>query len=168
MPCSKNDNIFLNYSQRELVDIFSKRYLFGIELNPEYQRDYVWELSDKVALIDSIFNHIDIGKFVFAKLEWDDRPDHYSYEIIDGKQRINTICEYYENKFAYNGLFYNDLSVREQDYFEGYMISVAEISRLTREEKLKYFIMVNTTGKVMDKKYIEKAKRILDEMKELL
>lgn len=158
----KNENFILNYSPRTIQDILGKKYNFGLDLNPEYQRDYVWEESDRFALIDSIFNNIDIGKFVFAKLEWDDRPDHYGYEIIDGKQRVITICDFFENKFPYGKLYYNDLSHREQYYFFDYRILTTELSHLTKENKIKYFIILNTVGKTMDKGHLLNVKKMLE------
>lgn len=34
-------------------------------MNPNYQRDLVWDLKDKELLIESIFEGIEIGKFTF-------------------------------------------------------------------------------------------------------
>ena len=80
-------------------------------MNPDYQRDYVWELSDKQLLIDSIFNNIDIGKFAFIHLDYKTwNKTGYAYEILDGKQRLKTIIDFYENRFSYKGIYYNDLS----------------------------------------------------------
>ena len=161
-----NDNsLQLNYGQRQLESIFSGKYYFGIEMEPEYQRDYVWELSDKQLLIDSIFNNIDIGKFVFVHLEWDDHPLHYTYEVLDGKQRINALCEYYENKFSYKGLFYNDLSKKERNHFDSYPISFAEVKNITKKQKLQYFLKLNRTGKVMSVEQLNKVENMLNYMK---
>ena len=81
----QNNDLRLSYSQRHLGDLFSKAYYFGTNFEPEYQREYVWELEDKVALIDSIFNNVDIGKFVFIHKEY---GEDYCYEVLDGKQRV--------------------------------------------------------------------------------
>lgn len=155
----KNDDMRLSYSQRQLQSIFTNVYSFGTNLDPVYQRGYVWELQDKVNLIDSIFNNIDIGKFVFSHEEYN---DNYLYEIVDGKQRINAICEFYENKFSYNGLFYNDLNSFEQHYFCGYPISWAEMRDMTMEQKLRYFVRLNKFGKVMDKEHLHLVESMLE------
>ena len=50
-------------------------------------------------LLDSIFKNIDIGKFVLIHLsdsEWVERG--FGYEILDGKQRLSALIEFYENK----------------------------------------------------------------------
>lgn len=156
-----NDDLRLNYSQRSMGDIFSKVYYFGVDFEPEYQRDYVWELNDKIALIDSIFNNIDIGKFAFIHLNYGEK---YTYEILDGKQRLRAILDYYENRFKYNGKYFNELSWREQNHFENYNISIAEVQNSNRKQIMKYFVVLNKHGKIMDKAQIEKVERMIDEL----
>lgn len=156
----KNEDLRLNYSQRHLADLFSKAYYFGVDFEPEYQRDFVWELEDKIALIDSIFNNIDIGKLVFIKHDY---SDDLLYEILDGKQRIRAILDFYEDRFQYQGYYFSDLSGRDQDHFEHYSINVAEIDKMTREQILRYFIMLNTGGKPMAKEQLNKVKKMLGE-----
>lgn len=159
----QNDDIRLRYSQGMISSLFSKAYEFGLNLNPDYQRDFVWELEDKVALIDSIFNNVDIGKFTFTTLsaqEW--IKTGYSYEVIDSKQRIGTILEYYEDRFEYKGKRFSQLSKRDQSHFENYSIAVAETERLTKEQTLRYFINLNTRGKGMSPEHLEKVRGMLN------
>jgi len=156
---AKKDDVRINYSQRTIGSLLNHAYHFGFELEPVYQRGLVWDLEDKVTLIDSIFNNVDIGKFTFIK------PDYIldKYEVLDGKQRLTTLLEYYEDRFEYKGCKFSDLSARDQDYIENHSISWGESENLTEEQKLRYFIKLNTTGKPMDEKHIEKVKKMLEE-----
>lgn len=157
---AKKDDIRIYYSQRTLNSLLVHAYHFGFDLEPVYQRGLVWDLEDKVALIDSIFNNVDIGKFTFIKngiMEKD--------EVLDGKQRLSTLLEFYEDRFEYNGYKFSDLSWRDQNHITNYSISWGETSGLTEEQKLRYFIKLNTTGKPMDEKHIDKVKKMLDESK---
>lgn len=156
----KNDNIHLSFSQRSLGSLFGNVYFFGTDMDPEYQRDYCWTLEDKVALVDSIFSNIDIGKFVFVH---NDYGDEYLYEILDGKQRLRAILDYYENRFPYKGKYFNDLSVRDQNWFCDKCIAVAEVSKSSKKELLRYFLMLNTAGKSMDKNHIKKIFEMYEE-----
>lgn len=77
-----------------------------------------WNQKDKELLLDSIFKNIDIGKFVLIHIsdeEWHKRG--LGYEILDGKQRLNTLIEFYENRIAYNGKCFNDLSGMDKRTF---------------------------------------------------
>ena len=163
---AKNQNIKLYYNNSELNSLIHSYYSFGIDMNPEYQRGYVWEPEDKELLIDSIFNNIDIGKFVLVHLtnsEWQQRG--YSYEILDGKQRLSTIIEFYENRLQYNGKYFNELSMTDQRIFTSHTVAVANVDESDKKTILKYFLMLNRTGKTMDKTQLDKVEKMLYEIK---
>ena len=157
----KNSDLRMNFMQQTISSLFNKVYHFGVDFEPEYQRDFVWNIEDKVALIDSIFNSIEIGKFVFIYLGYSGK---YAYEILDGKQRLKTLLDFFEDRFQYKGKYFSDLSIREQDFFEEYSISVAETRDiLTREQKLRYFLKLNRAGRVMSKDQLDKVEKMLIE-----
>lgn len=158
----KNRDFILNYMQQEIRDLFSKVYHFEVDFCPDYQRDFVWDEKDKEALIDSVFNNIDIGKFVFIDKGY---CNDLLYEILDGKQRLSALKDFYENKFTYKGLYFNELSKKEQDYFESYYVSVAEVSDSSREQILKYFLMLNRQGRIMSQEQLKKVEKMLEDLK---
>lgn len=67
-----------------------------INKDPDYQRNGgVWTREKKQLLIDSILNGYDIPKIYLHKLTREQRKDAtYSYAIIDGKQRLETIWQF--------------------------------------------------------------------------
>ena len=160
-----NQDVRINFINSEIESLIHKYYSFGVNMNPDYQRDYVWGLSDKQLLIDSIFNNIDIGKFAFIHLDykkWDEAG--YGYEILDGKQRLNAIIEFYENRFPYKGVYYNDLSGRDKRIFKNHSIVQGEVSETERKDVLKYFLMLNRTGRVMDQEHLDKVEKMYQEL----
>lgn len=156
----RNGDIRLNFSTRTIDSIFSIAYHFGLDMDPDYQRGYVWTDEDKVNLIDSVFNNIDIGKFVFVHNEY---MDEYLYEILDGKQRVRALLDYYENRFPYKGKYFNDLSLRDQFWFCQRTISVAEVDKTNRKALLQYFLMLNTAGKTMAKEHLNTIRQMVEE-----
>lgn len=163
---AKNQNIKLYYNNSELHSLIHSYYSFGIDMNPDYQRGYVWGQEDKELIIDSIFNNIDIGKFVLIHLsndEWSERG--YSYEILDGKQRLNTIVEFYENRLQYNGKYFNELSRKDQRLFTNHTVAVANVDECDKKTILKYFLMLNRTGKSMSNEHLEKIEQMLESLK---
>lgn len=154
----KNNDIKIYYSNRCLNEILNYAYHLGLDLEADYQREKIWTLSDKVDLIDSIFNNYDIGKFTFIE-----KGDSKPLEVLDGKQRILAILDFYEDKFEYNGYKFSDLCSKDQKYFKKYNISWGETENLSKEQILKYFIKLNTTGRVMSKKHIDKVKKMLED-----
>lgn len=87
----------------------------------------------------------------------------YLYEILDGKQRVTAICEFYENRFPYKGKYFNDLCAKDQNHFENYHISLAEVEYADKATILKYFLMLNTGGKVMDETHLDKVRNMYSE-----
>ena len=158
-----NSDIRLNYTQTTLGGLLSKAYSFGINFEPEYQREFIWNLEDKISLIDSIFNNVDIGKFTFIYYESEQwQETGFGYEILDGKQRLRAILDYYEDRFRYKGKLFSELSYRDRWHFESYGVVNAEAHNLTREQILRYFIMLNTGGRIMAKEQIDKVRGMLE------
>ena len=134
----------------------------GVDFDVEYQREHVWELTDKVALIDSIFNNIDIGKFVFVQRSFNTREK--LYEIIDGKQRLTALREFYEDRFQYKGYFFSELNPVDKNNFENHSIVYGYLENPDKRAIFETFIKLNTTGRPMENKDIQKVKKLLDEL----
>jgi hypothetical protein len=131
---------------------------------PDYQRDYVWSNEDKINLIESIFDNIEIGRIVVHEEFNTKKPvDTWCFEIIDGKQRLSAILDYYKNKFAVRDKYFKDLSNLDKQNFKMILIPVTEVKNLNKKQQIELFIKVNTTGKVMDKKHLEKIKQMMEQ-----
>lgn len=137
-------------------------YHQGVDFDVDYQREHVWELSDKVALIDSIFNNIEIGKFVFVQRDFGVKGK--LYEIVDGKQRLTALKEFYEDRFMYKGYFFSELNPVNKNKFESHNIAYGYLENPDRRAIFETFIKLNTTGRPMKNKDIEKVKKLLNEL----
>jgi|SRR5579859_654631 len=74
-----------------------------IAMAPSYQREgNIWGKTKKANLIDSILNDYDIPKFYLADFNYlSDTPLNEKkkpYAVIDGKQRLETIFQFFEGK----------------------------------------------------------------------
>ena len=158
----ENDDIRFSYSQRSLDGLLSTYYDgSGMDLDPDYQRGHVWAHEQKVALIDSVFRNIDIGKFTVIRKPFRENRDHY-YEMLDGKQRFTALMEFFEDRFQYRGLYFSELHWRDQNHFENYSVSYAETEPLTDEQKYHYFLKLNVSGRPVDPAHIEKVEKMLE------
>ena len=72
-----------------------KEYEDDINPNPAYQRSAVWKPEQKQLLIDSILRKIDIPKLYLREMN----SKRFTYEIIDGQQRMRTLWEFLASKF---------------------------------------------------------------------
>lgn len=80
--------------------LFSERD--EIQTDPEYQRmGGVWTLEKRRLLIDSIVNGYDLPKIYFHELNRQKATETgFKYAIIDGRQRLETIWQFMEDKFS--------------------------------------------------------------------
>lgn len=69
-----------------------------INLRPEFQRDFVWDLARASLFIDSLLIGLPIPSLFLGKSKEDE-----SYIIIDGQQRLKSIYFFLQGKFNQNG-----------------------------------------------------------------
>lgn len=73
-----------------------KRY----KLDPEYQRRHRWTKQRKSRLIESFLMNIPVPPvFLYER-------DLARFEVMDGRQRLTALAEFYDNKFSLEGLEY--------------------------------------------------------------
>ncbi len=159
----KEEKYFLNFLNSDVGSLLHLIYHAGVDFDVEYQREHVWELDDKIALIDSIFDNIDIGKFVFVQRDFGVRDK--LYEIIDGKQRLTALKEFYEDRFAYNGYYFSELSHNDKQKILNHRVAYCYLERPDKAMIYETFIKLNTCGKPMAKKYLDTVKKLLNELK---
>ncbi|AWI04547.1 DUF262 domain-containing protein [Clostridium drakei] len=80
----------------------------GINLDPEYQREYKFTQQDESLLIESIIMNIPIP---IIYLSSDTRKIPYVANVIDGQHRLRAVYRFLKNQFALKGLeIYNELN----------------------------------------------------------
>ena len=153
------EDLRLSFMQQQVSSLIESYVIsFGVNFNPDYQRDLVWELEDEQKLIESIFNRVDIGKFVFVHLGYSSK---LMYEILDGKQRLTALYRFYTDQFTYKGYYYSELPWNLKYVFTDTSVSVACTRKENMAEKdiLNYFLRLNTSGKPMDTEHLDKIQK---------
>ena len=151
----------LSFETRTISGILHMVLSDGVDMNPDYQRDFVWSAKDQQELLDSIFHNIEIGHFVFVERDTISFTDP-AYEILDGKQRLTTLLAFYLNQISYGDIYYNDLRQKDKHWFEQLTVSVAILRNKSRKDILEQFIALNTTGHTVDETHIDNVKKLLD------
>ncbi len=91
-----------------------------IELQPHYQREYVWALRPELPsrLIESLLLQIPIPPLYFVRLNTG------RIEVVDGQQRLTTLIRFVKNEFRlqklqkldkFNGMLFRDLPDHDQE-----------------------------------------------------
>ena len=135
-----------------------------IDFDPSYQRrGRLWSRSDKAFLIDTILNDFDVPKIYIADFIFGQSPlnrKKLPYAIIDGKQRLEAIFDFYDgmlvldSQFEYKvdpsqvlaGLGYADLknSYPEiADKFDNFHLSVMRVVSSDEKPINDLFVRLN-------------------------
>lgn len=121
-----------------------------LNLNPDWQRAYVWKGKRPSYLLESIIMRLPIPVIFLS------RTKEGGLEVIDGVQRLTTVFNFMENKFALHGLEvfkelngkkFKDLTAKMQSDIEDSVISCFELSEDTSQDlKFTTFERINTGG----------------------
>jgi hypothetical protein len=82
------------YEIRDLHNLYCHK---NLNLDTEYQRTEVWSIKKKRRLIDSILRKYDIST-IYLRQRINGAQIHF--ECVDGKQRLKSISDFIDNKFA--------------------------------------------------------------------
>lgn len=83
---------------KSISDLVSMIKTDDIVLNPEYQRNYVWDNKRASLLIESILLNVPIP-VIYVSEEDDGR-----WSVVDGLQRLNSLARYFDNEYGLRGL----------------------------------------------------------------
>lgn len=123
----------------------------SLDLNPPYQRRFIWALSDQQTLISSILQGYAIPNiFLYERKKG-------IYEMVDGQQRTRTILGFYDKNFkTEDGKYYSDKEFG--DAFLEYEIPVTIIEKIENDETIEeFYALVNKTGIHLNRPELKKA-----------
>lgn len=115
-----------------------KKYLNGIiKLDPEFQREGVWNIKQKSELIESIIIGIPLP-ILYIK-----ENKEGNWILIDGRQRLSTIFDFMDNKFALS-----NLTILKE--YNGYKFDKEQEKKANLNSVHKDFFSSNIQGKIED------------------
>ena len=130
-----------------------------LDVRPEYQREFVYGDKQRDAVINTVLHGFPLNIMYFV-----DRKDG-TYEVLDGQQRIISICRYAQNQFSvkiptptglYNTVNYPNLFDNQREAFLDYELNIY-ICEGTEEEKISWFEVINIAGMTHEKQEILNA-----------
>ncbi len=159
-----------------------------IDFTPDFQRNFVWDSHQKSRLIESILLRIPLPMFYFAE------DDEGRITVVDGLQRLTTVKEFMDNKFALKGLqylgdscngryyseknkdgSYNGKQGIDPKYFRWFNMTQFSVNVIdpSSPSKVKYdiFRRINTGGKPLNNQEIRNClagKGLRDTLKEMV
>jgi hypothetical protein len=184
------DAIKVHTKQFSIKLIYDMIEAQDIDLNPDFQRNFVWDNAMKSRLIESILLRIPLPMFYFSE------DNEGKITVVDGLQRLTTIKEFMDNKFPLKKLEYldescgdcyytdknkdgtnNNLKAIDAKYFRWFNMTQFTINVIdpASPSKVKYdiFRRINTGGKPLNNQEIRNClasrnvRKLLTEMTSL-
>lgn len=116
----------------------------GLNLDPEFQRAHVWSREQQVAYVEYVMQGGEVGKNItFNAIGWNTELVIGSYEIIDGKQRLEAVRAWLRDEFKAHGYFRSDFTDRMRLHM-GFKWRVCSLA--TRAEILQLYLNINAGG----------------------
>lgn len=143
---------------REIFDGFEDNEDDGVvgyggrlDIRPAYQRNFIYDEKEELAVISSIKKGFPLNVMYWAK-NGDD-----SYELMDGQQRTMSICRYLDNIYEHGGNLFDGLTETEKKaILDDYKLMVY-ICEGTDKEKLDWFRIINIAGKPLTAQELRNA-----------
>lgn len=119
-----------------------------LNIRPSFQRNFVYSTEQSRKVINTILNKFPLNVIYFVT------DDDKNYELLDGQQRIISICKFYIGEFSIlrgdNIFYFKNLTKEEQETFLDYKLSVYICKNGTDREKLAWFEIINTVGEQLN------------------
>ena len=154
-------NSWLKFMTEKSIDFDVFLPTKGINL----QRDFVWDIRQKRELIWSILMKRHIPRMAMINIISEETGSDGLYQVIDGKQRLSTMIDFYNNKFHLeidNKLYlYVDLPEDYQRVIASYAIPYLVVNedygnKFTDEDKINWFRYINFAGTPQDEEHLNK------------
>ncbi len=132
-----------------------------VNMNPDFQRNYVWNKLQKEQYIEWVLRGGQSGKDIyFNHPGW---MKHFNGEmvIVDGKQRVDAVLGFLNNKVKAYGYYREEYSDRPSTVDHTFEVHVADLA--SRKQVLQWYIDMNTGGTKHTAEEIKKVKALLKE-----
>lgn len=156
-----------------IVEIYKKIKNRELILNPDYQRNPIWKKDKQVAFIESLFMGIVVPPIYVVEIPEQEVLEGNKYEVVDGKQRLNTIQEFLNGKIQledkyleyygdiYGGNNFLEIKVEYPENINEFLSSVLDVYVITANspEFTKYdiFARLNKGAEKLKVNEIRKA-----------
>jgi hypothetical protein len=147
--------MIITYSDPDLSTIANRIKTGFYDLQPDFQRDITWNTEKQQKLIDSIMRGWHIPPIHLVRVEGKFTTE--KFEVLDGKQRLNSIFQFYNDKISFNGHFlpetgnlyflhnlkFSNFPQDMKNRFETTSLRVFYLSGVEKDEATELFLRLN-------------------------
>ena len=144
------------------LEWFLNREQRRVNMNPPYQRDSVWSLEQREAFMGHLLSGGEVMPVIVQRV-----PDGGPQEMLDGKQRVETMLGWLKGQWAAllpdgQRLMVTDLATRRQggeDVPAGLSMVLLRVKyvNLPFEERKRFYVRFNSAGTPHTKADLERA-----------
>lgn len=141
-----------------------------ITVDDSYQRKYIWQPKDQIALIETVLLGYPIPEIYLWANDTNPETGETMYSIVDGQQRLKTILRFLNDEFKltklgidhldadYLGKSFSELVPERKREFWRYQFSARFINEsLSKEEIAKLFLRLNRTSTTLNPQELRNA-----------
>lgn len=143
------DSVLIRTENRTVFDVVRRMEKGQYILDPDFQREFVWDIDKQSKLIESAIMRIPLPVFYLAEQE------DGKIIVVDGLQRLTTFHRFVEGKFAlrglkgssesFNGAQFENLAPKFQTRIEDTNLTLYLIdSKVPEQARLDIFDRVNS------------------------
>jgi flagellar basal body-associated protein FliL len=110
-----------------------------IQSEIDLQREIVYDTKKQELVIDSLINGIPLPAFYL----WEEKKNEF--QVLDGKQRIEAIKQFYQNNIPYNGKLWKQTDTDFQNKLNNIELTII-LCKGSEELKREIFRRINTLG----------------------
>lgn len=110
-----------------------------LNIRPKYQREFVYDVIKRNAVIDTINKGFPLNVMYWVK------NDDGTFEVLDGQQRTISFCQYVNGDFSVNNKFFHNLTETEKNKILNYKCMIYFCDG-NDKEKLDWFKIINING----------------------
>lgn len=114
-------------------------YSGKLNIRPKYQREFVYDVEKRNAVIDTIQKEFPLNVIYWVKNE------DGTFEVLDGQQRIVSFCQYINGDYSIDNRAFHNLTVTEQKQILNYKLMIY-FCEGNDKEKLDWFKIINIAG----------------------
>jgi hypothetical protein len=141
---------------------------YGLNVSPDFQRGYVWTLSQKVRFIEYILRGGATGKNIYCNSpSWNTLTDMKDYVLVDGKQRLDAVLGFLSNEFPIFGENYcRDYEDTPSMLRSSFRWHVNDLQ--TRDEVLTWYCDLNSGGTIHSEEELDRVRALKGQPTEII
>lgn len=153
-------NINYKHFGNSLLEIKTLGYLLDklskdvIDLDPVFQRNYVWDAGLEKEFIATAYHGGDIGRIILNRKTSD---GEIKWLCVDGKQKLTALKKFKENKFRANigewgegkPILFREMSKEQRDQLEDARIPIRVYNEMSEEKQSDLFKVIQN-GKTLE------------------